>query len=380
MSDLRDLLDDGLRERLAREGHELVDLVSVPSGSDRLVRFRTIQEVLSEFDTSDAAAEGQTYVMRIRKRREEQEQAAKAESQDSIYLANGRLNADFLVENAKILFLAGDFAAARQIWTTLAKSGERTSEARLGIARCLECEGRADEALKAYDDLVLYHPSLEAYQRYGALLIRSGKDQQAAETLERALVLRDLPSKSRYDLHKAAGNSWLRAGVPAKAERNYRKALEANPLSDAVAANLGALCLQQGRHDEASVAFAEALRVNPRNERAWFGAGSVALALGNKREAHDAFATSLRIRIQQPQAIFHLVKCAYEIREYGTARDLLRAYVDVSPFNANLLYSLAGLEYHLGDSTQAARTARMILQIQPEHAEAKALLERLGRF
>jgi type IV pilus assembly protein PilF len=186
--------------------------------------------------------------------------------------------------------------------------------------------------------------------------------------------MKDLSDKHRYDLHQATGNAWLRAHVPAKAERHYRLALDYTPHSDAVATNLGTLCLQQKRFDEAQTAFEESLRVNPRNERAWFGMGSVHLTLGRKKPAHDAFAESLRLKIQQPQAIFHLVKCAYEIKEYATARGLLRSYVEMSPFNANLLYSLAGLEYHLGDRLASARTARTILQIQPAHAEAAKLL------
>lgn len=375
---LVDLINSELQKHLSREGHELVDLVAVPTGTDRLVRFRTIQEVLAEFEESDEIEEAQTYVLHIRKRREQAAEAAREGQADGIYLSNGRLNVEFLLSNAKILFKAGDYVAARQIFSALTKSGERTAEALLGLARCLEAEGKTENALKAYDDSILYAPSLNAYRRYAALLIRTKKDQQAAEVLERALLLKDLPQKTRYDLHQAAGNAWLRSQVPAKAERHYRKALEVNPHSDAVAANIGALCLAQKRYDEAKVAYDEAIRVNPSNDKAWFGLGSIAIAAGRKKEAHDAFAASLRIRIQQPQAIFHLVKCAYEIKEYATARDLLRTYVDGSPVNAHLLYSLAGLEYHLGERLAAARIARTILQIQPEHAEAKNLLKLIG--
>jgi Tfp pilus assembly protein PilF len=343
-----------------------------------MVRFRTIQEVLAEFENTNAADESQTYVLHIRKRRQQAVAAARDAQNDAIYLANGKLNVAFLADNAKILFHAGDYPAARQIYQVLAKSGERTAEALLGVARCFEAEGKTDSALKAYDDSILYAPSIDSYRRYAALLLRMKKDQQGAEVLERALMLKDLSEKMRYDLHQAAGNSWLRCGNDAKAEKHYRKSLAANPHSDAVAVNVGALCLRQKRYDEAKNAYEEAIRVNPQNDKAWFGIGSIAIAEGQKKAAHDAFAETLRLRIQQPQAIFHLVKCAYEIREYATARDLLRNYVEGSPVNANLLYSLAGLEYHLGDRKMATRTARTILQIQPDHAEAKNLLKLIG--
>lgn len=362
-----------LQTSLTREGMELVDLVAVPTGADRMVRFRTIQEVLTEFENGETA-DTKTYVLHIRKQRAEAAAAEAAASADAVYLANGKLNGEFLAGNANILFQAGDYAAARQIYLALTKSGERTAEGLLGLARCFEAENKIEKALRAYDDSILYSPSIDAYRRYASLLIRTNRDQQAAEVLERAILMKELSEKHRYDLHQAAGNAWLRAQVPNKAERHYRQALDYHPHSDAVATNLGTLCLQQGRFDEARIAFEESLRINPKNDRAWYGLGSIHLSAGEKKAAHDAFAESLRVKIQQPQAIFHLVKCAYEIKEYGTARDLLRSYVEMSPFNANLLYSLAGLEYHLGDRLAAARTARTIIQIQPNHVEAANLL------
>lgn len=371
-------ITEDLQISLEREGMELVDFIAVPSAADRMVRFRTIQEVLAEFDNQEDR-EGQTYVLHIRKSRAQAAEAAANQEPstvgDAIYLANGKLNTEFLADNAKLLFQVGDYSSARTIYATLAKSRERTAEGLLGLARCLEAEGRTEDAMKAYDDTVLYYPSIESYRRYAALLIRSRKDQQAAEIIERALLLKDLSEKARYELHQASGNAWLRASVPAKAERHYRKALEHNPHSDAVASNLGNLCLQQKRFDEAKVAFQEAVRVNPKNERAWYGLGSIHLTSGYKSEALAAFATSLEIKIQQPQAIYHLVKCAYETKDFTRARTLLRSYVDVSPFNPHLLYSLAGLEYHLGERTAASRTARTILQIQPGHIEAQNLLK-----
>jgi Tfp pilus assembly protein PilF len=375
---LSDRIAQGLKSQLTQEGMELVDLVAVPTGADRMVRFRTIQEVLSEFESGETA-DTKTYVLHIRKQREAAAAAEETAQADSIYLTNGKLNGEFLANNANILFHAGDYPAARQIYIALTKSGERTAEALLGLARCFEAEGNVEKSLKAYDDSILYAPSIDAYRRYASLLIRTQRDQQAAEVLERAILMKELSDKHRYDLHKASGNAWLRAQVPIKAERHYRKALDYHPHSDAVATNLGTLCLQQRRYDEAKNAFEESLRVNPKNERAWFGMGSIFLAAGEKKLAHDAFAESLRLKIQQPQAIFHLVKCAYEIKEYAPARDLLRTYVEMSPFNANLLYSLAGLEYHLGDHLASTRTARTILQIQPGHAEAANLITLIER-
>ncbi len=68
-------ITDDLQVRLERDGLELVDFIAVPSASDRMVRFKTIQEVLAEFDGADKN-DGQTYVLHIRKNRAQAAEAA----------------------------------------------------------------------------------------------------------------------------------------------------------------------------------------------------------------------------------------------------------------------------------------------------------------
>ena len=104
------------------------------------------------------------------------------------------------------------------------------------------------------------------------------------------------------------------------------------------------------------------------------------LAEGRKREAHDHFARSLEAELNQPTVIFHLVKCAYEIKSYATAARLLASYVDIAPVNANLLYSLGGLQFHLGRIDEAGRTVARILRIQPSHSGAGELQKLISRF
>lgn len=379
MSGMDSKLQKSLGSELSQQGLELVDLVAVPKHGDRMVRFRTVQEVLNDFDALSEDETTQTYIVHVRKREAETSTTPKvpdtrtAASADGIYLSNGKLNAAYLIDNAKLLFSAGEYASARQIYETLKKSGEQTASALFGIARCFEAEGRIEEAMRNYDESILYSPTLESYQRFAALLIKTKKDQQASEVLERALNLKEISAKTRFELHKAVGNCSMRSGLNAKAERHYRAALELQPESDVIAANLGLLSIQIGKIAQAEVAFAEAIRANPRNDLALNGLATLRLSQGRIQEAHDAFAAALRVKMNNPKAIFHLVKCAYQIKRFDTACELLSEYIEMAPFNANLLYSLAGLQYHLGRKDEARRTVSQILSIQPAHAEAKNL-------
>jgi Tfp pilus assembly protein PilF len=172
----------------------------------------------------------------------------------------------------------------------------------------------------------------------------------------------------------------MRAGEMASAEKSYKKALEVDPSADEIQANLGALYLHAEKLIEAKRRFQDAFAANPKNDKALAGLGSCLLASGDQRGAHDLFAQALAINLQNSQAIFHLVKCAYEIKSYATAARIVEDYVQTSPININLLYSLAGLQFHLGRMTDSRTTCEKILELQPEHSGAKELLGMMEQF
>lgn len=282
--------------------------------------------------------------------------------------------------SAEILISAGDFGLARNILRSMVQSGVLVGWALRNLGKTYEQDQKTDLARRCYQDSIAYEPHLEAYRFLASLEIRSENHQAAADSLERALRLEALPAKLRFELHKAAGNCWLRIQKNDRAEGHYRKALQIDPTSDDIASNLGALYLQSGRIKDASRAFEDALVANPRNSKALAGLGSACLAENRKREAHDHFARSLEIQLQQPTIIFHLVKCAYEIKSYATAARLLAAYVEIAPVNANLLYSLSGLQFHLGRIDEAHSTVSRILKLQPNHSGAGELFKLIQRY
>ncbi|MBI2712807.1 MAG: tetratricopeptide repeat protein, partial [Bdellovibrio sp.] len=280
----------------------------------------------------------------------------------------------------EILFKAGEFNLAKNIYRTLFQSGERPGLSLYWMGRCNEQEGRIEDAEKNYEESIVYQPSLEAFQRHAALLIRKQKDHQAAEVMERALTLTDISTDVLFEIHKATGNCWLRSKNEKKAEHHYRKALELKPASDAIHTSLGNLYLAQGRVDEAKRSFQGALSLNVKNDRALAQLATLALSQGDARGAHDLLAESLEINLQNPQAIYHLVKCAYEIKSYATAARLVQEYVQSAPINTNLLYSLAGLQFHLGRLRDAKLTVQKILAMDSNHLGALDLRKLIDQY
>jgi tetratricopeptide (TPR) repeat protein len=393
MKELAARIQEILGRELGQEAQGLVDIVPLPASGDRMVRLRTLEEMLEEFDSDAEGSVG--YFVQVKPRKREARRGAGtgcsapgetggqprlAQPSEPLYLPDGKLNVQYLFRNAELLISSGEFALARNVYKAIIASGERTGLALYGTARCLEAEGRLEEAQQRYEEAIAYQPTAEAYRHLATLLIRRGKDQEAAEAMERALFMKELPQPLRFELHKACGNCWARVGNPESAQKHYAAALEANPTADDVRANLGTLLLAAGAVAEARRHFQDALASNARNDKALTGLASCFLAEGEKRLAHDYFAKALEVEIRNPSAIFHLIKCAYEIRSFATAARLAEDYAEAAPVNASLLYSLAGLQFHLGRMTEARATARRILEIQPQHAGAHELMGMIERY
>jgi len=283
----------------------------------------------------------------------------------------------YLQENADLLLKAGEINLARNVYRAILRSGEASDIAYAGLAECSDREGLIDQAIQFAWDSVAFAPNKKGYQILSQLLVQQGRDQEAAQALNRALKSLDSTTLEKSEYFKMMGNCYARLGQNQEAERSYKKALELSPASDEVQSNLGSLYLEQGQVSEAKRCYQDAIASNPANDKAWVGLGLCHVSEGDKESAHEAFARSLERNLRNSTAIFHLVKCAYEIKKYSTAEKMLSHYVEVAPVSPSLLYSLAGLQFHVGKKKEASITAKKILQIKGDHQGARDLMKRI---
>lgn len=283
----------------------------------------------------------------------------------------------YLQENADLLLKAGEINLARNVYRAILRSGEASDIAYAGLAECSDREGLIDQAIQFAWDSVAFAPNKKGYQILSQLLVQQGRDQEAAQALNRALKSLDSTTLEKSEYFKMMGNCHARLGQNQEAERSYKKALELSPASDEVQSNLGSLYLEQGQVSEAKRCYQDAIASNPANDKAWVGLGLCHVSEGDKESAHEAFARSLERNLRNSTAIFHLVKCAYEIKKYSTAEKMLSHYVEVAPVSPSLLYSLAGLQFHVGKKKEASITAKKILQIKGDHQGARDLMKRI---
>lgn len=297
------------------------------------------------------------------------------EANSEIFQNNGRLNVSFLLRNAKILLAADDYPLAKSIFQSLIEHGEALGAAYAGLGVCYEKDGKIELAIKAYREAIIYEPSYTSLIALADLFIRRQDFRDAVATLLRANHLPKIRKKESFEIHKNLGNCYLRLEQLDHAENHYRQAKELVPDSPILNVNIGCLYIQKQDISSAVLHFQEALRLDPENSSAITGLGLAYMARGDDMGAHDAFVRAVEKKPSNVTALLYLVRTAYKTAQYGPAATHLSAYIASFPYNINILYSLAGLQYHLRDFAGCAEQCEKILKLKPEHVGSGRLLE-----
>lgn len=135
---------------------------------------------------------------------------------------------------------------------------------RLSAGECLLEEGKDEDAAKLFGAIADEGANAQALQGRGVALVRLGRFEEGATSLQAAL-----------DLDETLWRAWNAKGVAADyegdagvAEASFRKAAELNPSDGAALNNLGVSLVKAGRREEAIVAFRQAVAVDGAREPA----------------------------------------------------------------------------------------------------------------
>ncbi len=267
----------------------------------------------------------------------------------------------------------------------------------LQLASIYRQQNRQGEATKAYEEALRVAPDdPEVAAAVGFAYATQGRREEATRVYQlairgyRAAAQRD-PANPRYpdalgtiylqlgQLAQEAGDATAAQAAFAAAEAALREVLRL-PVNDGdVYYRLGIALFQQQRYAEAVAAYQEALRLDPNNADYYSELGSTYSKLGQWAEAEEAYGAALRLQDDATTRL--LLGAAYEqqgrlpeaIQQYETALRL-----QPSPTAKNLL-----VQAHLALCRRYAeqrqtqdymREAQIILQLQPDHAEAHSLL------
>jgi len=385
MSDHFYFLQNLLEKKVTEEGYDLIGVQSVPKTNDRLLKLRTVEEFLSEFD-QDKEDGTISFIVGIRPKTKtkgseviiEQISNADEENGQSAYLENGKLNEVFLLKNAEILIQAGEYHLAKNIYKKFIQANQSLHLAYQGIGVCEELEGHLELAIKNYEESIAYHPSLPVLKFLIKALITQNRAKYAIEIIERALLFRGIDSETQFELLKVAGNITFDQSEYERANEFYTKALSLKPTADEIKSNQAAVFLKQGKLQESKRSYEDALSSNPKNLLALLGIAEVHFNLGNRKEALFYYSEALNIDIKNQKAIFYLVKLSYELKLYEMAEKYLKKYIEFCPISASILYSLAGVQFHLKKYVESKNTCEKIIQIRSDHEGAHGLIKKIS--
>lgn len=290
-----------------------------------------------------------------------------------------------------------DFAAAEAALRSL-PAGPRTELVR---GRVLESQGNDEQALMHYAAAAA-DPGLavEASLRRANVLARSGRVSEARQVLD--VAARSVPTDP--SVAAAVAHAALAQGDLAAARSALTPALSAHPDDPRLRAISALLRAHDGEGQAALTAAREAATAAAEDPEVQLDLAAVARRVGDRTAESQACDAALRLDPRRFAATFCVVRAAIDAADFARATqlleearqrqapelelararaelavaqgrgavgvDLVRGFIRSHRNDVPLLTSLARLQLQAEEGNDADDTARRILAIQPENAEA----------
>jgi len=252
--------------------------------------------------------------------------------------------------------------------------------AAVGALALASPEARVQLLPKMLADPALSVRSAAASALAGVPAERLGAEQRAAlaKAIEEYVAIQRF-NADRPDAQVNLGSLYAERGQAAEAEAAYRQALALDPGFVPAAVNLADLYRNRGEEPLAEATLRAALKREPGSAPLHHALG---LSLVRQKRLGDAVAELRQAaRLAPGQARYAFV---YAVALHSTGRKaegiqvLAEAHRRV-PGDPVLLQALATMERDRGDRQAAAGYARKLVELMPEDAQAKALLQSLQR-
>jgi tetratricopeptide (TPR) repeat protein len=247
----------------------------------------------------------------------------------------------------------------------------------LGLGKLCFQREKYREAKDYLEKAAEIQPTGEGIINLAAALEKLNLCDQALSALDRIRGLPGVNGNFDFDINRLRGHCMLRKGNHEEAEACYNKALLIDENSEKPHLGLGSLEIMKRNFDKAEEHFIVALEKNPRSDKARLGLSLVRMEQGRSREALDEARRALEINIENQQAMLVCVQAGLKSDRLDVTEKLLSRYIELHPANTEVLYTLAGVKFRLGDRLGAKEAVERILLFKPDHQAANELLGQL---
>ncbi len=176
-------------------------------------------------------------------------------------------------------------------------------------AQRLEQSGKAEEAVKTYENVIRIEPTYaEAYQQMGLAYAGLNRYPDAVKAFQEVIRLRPQSSLAQGNL----GAAYMKMGRFSEARNAFREAVRLSPEDGEAHYNLGVALGKLNRDQEALGEFAQAVKLQPNLARAHRNLGLANLNLNRLDEARKSLQEAAALDPKDPQV--HYALCVYYAR------------------------------------------------------------------
>lgn len=293
-------------------------------------------------------------------------------------LEEGRLRAGALEVLGRTSMEVGDMESAERHFRALSESLPNASTGPYWLGVCLFRQGDYANAVTHLRVAYERNPEPRVSAALLDALIRAEDWDSALALAEEQIAQPEAPTRAIGWAYKA-GVHRARGELPRSVEA-YRKAMEEQPDRVAYALAAADLLIDLGEHDGARQILSEAAQRAPDHRVLRFKRGYLAQRMG---EAETATGLYRGLLADFPDWALVMVNLSELL---GAADDTREEAVEMASRAADLTprwqvahWNLAQRAMEAGEPDRARQAARQVLEISPEHADARALLAELGR-
>ncbi|HET7662513.1 MAG TPA: type IV pilus biogenesis/stability protein PilW [Rhodanobacteraceae bacterium] len=202
-------------------------------------------------------------------------------------------------------------------------------------------------------------------------LMKQGKLEMALSKLQTALQF----DSDYVPTHTVLGVLYTRINKPAKAEEQYRRAVELDPTDGDTNNNLGRFLCQEGRTSEGLPYFKKAL-ADPfykTRTKALTNAGTCQIRAGDYKQAEASLREALKINPNDADALYQMARAHYLQGDAFHASAYIQRFLALGVTNPAVLKLGYDIESRLGNAEGARKYARQLRTTFPDSEQAQAL-------
>lgn len=244
------------------------------------------------------------------------------------------------------------------------------------LGRCDQRQGRATEAIEAYQHAIESDPDQEGfYTNLAFALLQLGEVAQAESVLQKAAG-RGVATAAAF---KMLGDTLYLQHRLQESEVAYRRAIDFDQTDTDAHLGLGRALGGMGRLSDAADSLAKALELNPASRIAWLAWVKVHHRLGDRRETVSGLDRLIALGGLGCQENLTLAAISISLEAYDRATAFLETYLQEKPEGVGALADLATCYVKMGRYAAALEGYRAVLHSDPENANVRRNLRALQR-